>query len=82
MAKIIYDDKFLKEYGKIKDRPSIVKIDKQINKIMNFPEMGKPMRYGRKGTREVYVSSFRISYAYYTEKQIIEFLEIYHKDEQ
>ena len=36
----------------------------------------------RKGTREVYVGSFRLSYAYRKEKNTIEFLEFYHKDEQ
>ena len=38
------------------------------------------MRYSRKGTREVYVPPFRLSY-YYADDKII-FLDLYHKDEQ
>ena len=52
----------------------------QILKIINSPEIGKPMRYSRKGTREVYVLHFRLSY-YYLDDKII-FLDLYHKDEQ
>ncbi len=40
------------------------------------------MRYGRKGTREVYVKSFRLSYMFVKEEEKIVFLDIYHKDEQ
>ena len=40
------------------------------------------MRFARKGTREVYVGSFRLSYAYLKEEGKIIFLDLYHKDEQ
>jgi len=40
------------------------------------------MKYNRKGTREVYVGSFRISYAYSVKEEIITLLDFYHKDEQ
>jgi len=40
------------------------------------------MRYARKGTREVYAGSFRLSYAYIPEESRIIFLDLYHKDEQ
>ena len=40
------------------------------------------MRNVRKGTRELYAGSSRISYAFYKDKDLIEFLEFYHKDEQ
>ena len=54
----------------------------KIRKIIEDPEIGKPMRNIRKGTREVYVGSFRISYNFHKEKDFLEFLEFYHKDEQ
>lgn len=38
------------------------------------------MRYARKGTREVYISPFRLSYKY--ENNVLTFLDLYHKDEQ
>ena len=40
------------------------------------------MRYGRKGTRELYASPFRISYFYIKGENKIIFSDIYHKDEQ
>lgn len=55
--------------------------DKKFQKIDN-PVIGKPMMYARKDIRELYVSSFRLSYKYDQSKDIIEFLDIYHKDEQ
>ena len=57
-------------------------IKNKISKIIENPEIGKPMRNVRKGTREVYVGHYRLSYEYYKEKDLIEFLEFYHKDEQ
>ena len=59
-------------------------IKNKIKKIIENPEIGKPMRNIRKGTREVYVKAgtFRISYNYYKERDLIEFLDFYHKDEQ
>jgi mRNA-degrading endonuclease RelE of RelBE toxin-antitoxin system len=40
------------------------------------------MRFGRKGTRELYVSSFRLSYLYEQDSERIVLLSFYHKDEQ
>jgi len=51
-------------------------------KIIQNPDVGKPMRYARKGTREVYIKPFRLSYAYISEEDKIIFLDLYHKDEQ
>ncbi len=40
------------------------------------------MRNIRKGTRELYVKPFRLSYLYDEEKNLIIFLSFYHKDNQ
>src|SRR3989344_2073429 len=53
----------------------------RIQEIEN-PEVGKPMMYDRKGTREVYVKPFRLSYAYIKHENKIIFLDLYHKDGQ
>ena len=51
-------------------------------KIKNNPEIGKPMKHNRKGTREVYLPPFRLSYAYNKTSDIIIILDFYHKDAQ
>ncbi len=55
---------------------------KQVEKIKGNPEIGKPMKYARKGTRELRIAPFRLSYAYTREEDKIIFLDLYHKDEQ
>ena len=67
---------------KIKDATTRQRVEKQLSRIVGNPEHGKPMRFARKGTREVYVGSFRLSYAYLKEEGKIIFLDLYHKDEQ
>jgi mRNA-degrading endonuclease RelE of RelBE toxin-antitoxin system len=82
MLDINYEPHFLKLICKIKDPATKEKVKKQIAKIIENPEIGKPMRYDRKGTREVYVSPYRLSYLYLKEEDKIIFLDLYHKDEQ
>lgn len=75
-------DEFVKTFRKLKNSLFKQKIEKQIIKIIDNPEIGKPMKYVRKGTREVYISPYRLSYLYIKERQIILILNLYHKDEQ
>lgn len=82
MVTVAYEPLFQKTIGKIKDTILVKKVKNQIRKIIENPETGKPMRYDRKGTREVYVKPFRLSYAYLKEEDKIIFLDLYHKDEQ
>ena len=78
MLKIERSDKFLAAYRKIKNKADQIKVKKQIKKILDTPEIGKPMRYARQGTREVYVGSFRPSYAYLEKYNKLIFLDLYH----
>lgn len=73
---------FIKKIGKIKDNSLKEQVKKKIKKIIENPEIGKPMRYARKGTREVYVGHFRLSYVYLSHKNKLVFLDFYHKNEQ
>tara|TARA_Y100000310_G_scaffold305653_1_gene346048 strand:+ start:679 stop:927 length:249 start_codon:yes stop_codon:yes gene_type:complete len=82
MVKSFFGENFQKKFSKIKNKSLKDKIIKQFEKIGNNPEIGKPMRNVRKGTREVYISSYRLSYAYIKEEDKIIFLDLYHKDEQ
>ena len=63
MLDVKFEDDFLKAVEKIRDNRFKEKIKKQTAKIISNPEIGKPMMYNRKGTREVYVPSNRLSYA-------------------
>ena len=80
MVTVIFDPTFEKNFKKIKDSALKEKIIKQISKIRDYPEIGKPMRYDRKGTRELYITPFRLSYK--IEGDIVYILTLYHKELQ
>ncbi len=82
MVEIRFDKKFTIIFSKLKDISLKQKIRKQIKKVISNPEVGKPMRNVRKGTRELYIKPFRLSYNYNVKKNIILILELYHKDKQ
>lgn len=80
MVDVIFDPNFKKDFKKIKDKSVKEKIIKQVSKLKNNPELGKPMRFERKGTRELYISPWRLSYK--NDKNTIYILALYHKDLQ
>jgi addiction module RelE/StbE family toxin len=82
MLNVDYKEDFLKSLKKMRDQAAKLRIKKQVKKIIENPEIGKPMMYERKGTRELYVSPYRLAYSYSKEENKIIFLDIYHKDEQ
>jgi mRNA-degrading endonuclease RelE of RelBE toxin-antitoxin system len=81
MPKIIESDKFKSIKNKL-DQSYLIRLEKQILKIIENPEVGKPMRNVRKSTREIYIKPFRLSYAYDKNSDTIFLLDFYHKDEQ
>ena len=80
IKEVIRTESFLRRLKKL-DKSYFKRMEKLIIKIIQNPEIGKPMRFDRKGTREVHVNPFRISYAYDKESDVLYFLDIYHKDE-
>jgi mRNA-degrading endonuclease RelE of RelBE toxin-antitoxin system len=76
MVEIVYTEKFEKEIKKL-DSFIKEKIVKQINKIVNNPEIGKSLRYNLKGERTVYAKQFRIIYSF--ADNIIYFLRLEHR---
>ena len=98
MVEIRFDKKFTNIFSKIKDELFRTKIMKQVKKISENPEIGKPMRNVRKqkakllitsskrgqskGTRELYIKPFRLSYSYLVKENIIYILDLYHKKKQ
>ena len=82
MVEVEFNPSFKKIFSKIKDKPLKNRILKQIDKIIENPNFGKPMRYSRKGTREIYIPPYRLSYYYKEKEGTIVLLDLYHKDDQ
>ncbi|MFH1638074.1 MAG: type II toxin-antitoxin system RelE/ParE family toxin [Candidatus Woesearchaeota archaeon] len=68
---IIFSDDFRKEFKKIKDKATRLKVIKQLRKLSEIPETGKPLKYGLKNHRSVRVAPFRIIYRIEQDKIII-----------
>ena len=81
MVETKVENVFKKKYVKLRN-PLKSRLGKQLEKVIRNPKIGKPMMFARKGTREVYVPPFRLSYFYIEEENLIVFLDIYHKDIQ
>lgn len=64
ISQIVWSDKFKKEVSKIKDSKLKERLQNQIQKIAEYPELGKPLRYDLKGERTIYVKPYRLIYAY------------------
>ena len=82
MVTVAYSIHFEKTIRKIMNAQLKKRLKAQIVKIVNNPEIGKPMRFSRKQTREVYIPPFRLSYLYDKRRDMLVFLFLYHKDEQ
>ncbi len=68
---IIFSEEFRKEFKKIKDKSTRLKIIKHIKKLSKLPKSGKPLRYNLKGHRTVRVSPYRIVYRLEKDRIII-----------
>ena len=82
MVTVAYDPHLKKTIRKIRDHEIKERVKTQIVKIVNNPSIGKPLRYSRKQTREVYIPPFRLSCLYDNRTDTLVFLSLYHKDEQ
>ena len=82
MVTVDFSPKFERTFKKIKNQSAKTRLKKQVYKIIHNPKLGKPMRYSRKGTRELYVAPFRLSYSWVKNEDKIVFLDLYHKDFQ
>ncbi len=68
---IVYTKKFERDVKKIKDNLLKEKLQKQIRKITENPEFGKPLRYGLKGEWTTYVKPYRLIYAVQGERLVL-----------
>ena len=60
MVEIEYKESFNKQYEKISDKTTRLRIQKQIKKLAFYPEAGKPLKYDLKEFRSIRVPPFRI----------------------
>lgn len=81
VKEVIRTESFLRRLKKL-DKSILDRVEKLIIKILSDPEIGKPMRFDRKETRELYLPPFRLNYIYDKARDILIFLDIYHKDKQ
>ncbi len=63
IRQVVWTDKFERELRKLKDRATKERAKKQIEKIIQNSETGKPLRFNLKGERCVYVPPYRLIYA-------------------
>ncbi|MDO9034680.1 MAG: hypothetical protein Q7U51_05705 [Methanoregula sp.] len=82
MVTVAYSSHFEKTIRKILDASLKEHVKAQIVRIVHDPGTGKPMRWCRKNTREVYIPPFRLSYCYDKKNDTLVFPALYHKDEQ
>ncbi len=76
MVDILYTDKFEKEIKKL-DSSIKAKVIKKIEKIIQDPKIGKPLRYDLKGERAIYVRPYRVIYHF--SQNTITFLRVEHR---
>ena len=68
---IIFSEEFRTEFKKIKDNATRLKIIKQLKKLSESPEAGKPLKYELKNHRSIRITPYRIIYRLESDKIII-----------
>ena len=63
LKEIVYTQKFERDVRKLRDGLLKERLSKQIRKIAEDPETGKPLRYGLKGEWTVRIVPYRLIYA-------------------
>ncbi len=59
----VFTDAFERSVRKIKDASIKERVKGQVKEIISRPDIGKPLRFQRRGERSVRVPPFRIIYA-------------------
>ena len=68
---IVYTQKFERDVKKVRDSLMKERLEKQIRKIVENPETGKPLRYGLKGEWTARIPPYRLIYAVQGERLIL-----------
>ena len=68
---IIFSEEFKKDFRKVKDKTTRIRLISHIKKLEHLPESGKPLQYDLKNHRSVKMPPFRIIYRIEQNKIII-----------
>ncbi len=71
-------ESFSRDIKHVRDGSILEKLKKQIEKVKEDPDAGKPLRYDRKGERTIYVKPYRLIYSFEGEKLFL--LRFVHRD--
>lgn len=63
IREIVWTKKFERELRKLRDKTIKDRVRLQIQKILDSPETGKPLRFALKGERSIYLPPYRLVYA-------------------
>jgi addiction module RelE/StbE family toxin len=63
IREIVYTEKFERDVKKVRDSSLKGRLEKQVRKISENPEFGKPLKYGLKGEWTIRVPPYRLIYA-------------------
>jgi mRNA-degrading endonuclease RelE of RelBE toxin-antitoxin system len=62
--RLLYTEEFKKDLNKIKNKSCQIKIKKIIQKIMENPDVGKPLKYELTDLMSIRISKSRLLYRY------------------
>lgn len=68
IKRVIRTREFERNIKSVRDRQLLEMAKKQINKISDNPDTGKPLRYGLRGERTIYIKPYRMIYSVEGEK--------------
>ena len=79
IEKVIPTGKFEKDVRKVKDKKIKERIDAEVKRICENPDIGKPLRYGLKGEKTIRIKPYRLIYTVQESNLIL--LRFEHRDE-
>ena len=68
---VIYTQKFESDVKKLRGSPLTEGLKKQIAKVVEHPDVGKPLRYGLRGERTLRAEPYMLIYAVQGENLIL-----------
>jgi len=63
IREVVWTVRFERELRKLRDKAIKDRVKKQIEKVLDSPEIGKPLRFALKHERSIYVPPYRLIYA-------------------